>query len=691
MMMSNEYLDTMQAFFRNRPRLNDWQQQKADETKQSEVYYQAKPLQPQDQTRVNQKVERILDATTVLDQASEQAAQSTEMAITSLIGLGMIPVELVLSLGLGILGVKALEKSKNPFIGWAKYWSILGAGLITVFAIEGFSAIWGAQQETRASRIARRQTRQAELANPNRYALFTEEQKQIAAQKASHISNEAIEAEEKAKNAKTDGIGGAFHQLKTLVTDKNAHERDALLNEVDERLNKPAQAFSAQSEKDLKEDAALVSNITRTINDRSESYTENVENAFGTLAGGFTFVADPLLTFGLSALIQKTMGKDIGWQGKLGVFALLEIPLLLLGTRLERDGAKVARWKARQDIKNNPNSMLAVPDEDKASVQGIKDENFKPKGILDSFKQAFTLPFEFMKDHKAYQAWEKTEGIEEKKRRKALDQILLSPEQMQNAKRLQARTHEGFGITDEYSQDSEMMEASTDILQEVTGTIPQLAFFAPAAAIVAGHYVPLPRVKWLEKTAAAHGITRPLSEGKGWEPLLSEWRLDTIGKSAKAFAMKKAEPLITFLEKPEDEQKKVLEELQKKVDKLLEEKPFLKKFKQYGENLAKEGFTLISEMQMKPSAKAKDWTKWIQEASKYKTLRNTGIGVAGTVAVGGLAVLLGPILLINSVFTRWQKDSMRVGLMQADDAMKHPNFFKLDGQEKQNPQKPAVT
>ncbi len=696
MMMSNEYLDTMQEFFRNRPRLNNWQQQKADEAKQSEVYYQARPLTPQDQARVNQKVERILDATTVLDQASEQAAQSTEVAMASVIGLGTLPVQLGLSFGSFALAELVKNKTKNPLVGWSSYLAIIGAGLIPAFAVEGFSAIWGAQQETRASRIARRQTRQAELANPNRYALFTEEQKQIAAQKASHISNEAIEAEEKAKNAKTDGIGGAFHQLKTLVTDKNAHERDALLNKVDERLNKSAQAFSAQSEKDLKEDAALVSNITRTINDRSESYTENVENAFGTLALGFEALVALPLSLGIPYLLSKTrMGKEGGFLINLAsgvaTFCLLQIPLSFIGTALERDGAKVARWKARQDIKNNPNSMLAVPDQDKASVQGVKDENFKPKGILDSFKQAFTLPFEFMKDHKAYQAWEKTEGIEEKKRRKALDQILLSPEQMQNAKRLQARTHEGFGITDEYSQDSEMMEASTDILQEVTGTIPQLAFFAPAAAIVAGHYVPLPRVKWLEKTAAAHGITRPLSEGKGWEPLLSEWRLDTIGKSAKAFAMKKAEPLITFLEKPEDEQKKVLEELQKKVDKLLEEKPFLKKFKQYGENLAKEGFTLISEMQMKPSAKAKDWTKWIQEASKYKTLRNTGIGVAGTVAVGGLAVLLGPILLINSVFTRWQKDSMRVGLMQADDAMKHPNFFKLDGQEKQNPQKPAVT
>ena len=695
MMMSNEYLDTMQAFFRNRPRLNDWQQQKADETKQSEVYYQAKPLQPQDQTRVNQKVERILDATTVLDQASEQASQATEMAVGSVVGLGTLPVVMGLSLGSLFLAENALKKAKNPLLGLSKYLTILGAGVIPTLALTGFSAIWGAQQETRASRIARRQTRQAELANPNRYALFTEEQKQIAAQKASHISNEAIEAEEKAKNAKTDGIGGAFHQLKTLVTDKNAHERDALLNKVNERLNKPNQAFLPQSEKDLKEDAALVSNITRTINERSESYTENVENAYQALSLGFsTLVALPL-SLGISNLLSKTkILKEGDFLSKVlvgvGTFCLLQIPLSFIGTALERDGSKVARWKARQDIKNNPNSLLAVPDQDKASVQGVKDENFKPKGILDSFKQAFTLPFEFMKDHKAYQAWEKTEGIEEKKRRKALDQIQLSPEQMENAKRLQARTHEAFNLTDEYSQDSEMMEASTDTLKQIAGEIPQLAFFAPALAVTAGHYIPLPKVKWLEKTANTHGVEVPSSGTKKWEPLLSDWRLETMGKSAKAFAMKKAEPLITFLEKPEDELKKVLEELQKKVDKLLEEKPFLKKFKQYGENLANEGFTLISEMQMKHSEKAKDWTKWIQEASKYKTLRNTGIGVAGTVAVGGLAVLLGPILLINSVFTRWQKDSMRVGLMQADDAMKHPNFFKLDGQEKQRPPNPNV-
>jgi hypothetical protein len=677
MMMSNEYLDTMQAFFRNHPRLNDWQQQKADETKQSDVYYQAKPLQPKDQARVNQKVDRILDATTVLDQASEQAAQSTEMAVGSVMGLGMLPVVMGLSLGSLFLAENALKKAKNPLLGWSKYLTILGIGLIPTFAIQGFSAIWGAQQETRASRIARRQTRQNELANPNRYALFTEEQKQMAAQKADQIPNDEIEALEKFRNDKTNGFGGGLNQLKTLATDKQSHERDDLLNEVNDRLQKPAQAFSPQSEKDLKEDAALVSNITRTINDRSESYTENVENAYQTLSIGFsTLVALPL-SVGIAYLISKTkIAKEGGFlidlASGVGTFCLLQIPISFIGTALERDGSKVARWKARQDIKNDPNSMLAVPDEDKASVQGIKDENFKPKGIWDSFKQAFTLPFEFMKDHKAYQAWEKTEGIEEKKRRKALDQIQLSPEQLAEAKRLQARTHEGFGLTDEYSQDSEMMEASTDTLKQIAGEIPQLALMAPAAAIVAGHYVPLPRVKWLEKTADAHGITRPLSERKGWEPLLSEWRLDTIGKSFAAYARKK------------------LEEFERNLKQLLEEKSLLKPLKTYGKNLDTDFSKLIEEMGTDPLEKTGDWMKWIKEGSKYKTLRNTGIGVAGTVAVGGLAVLLGPVLLANSVFTRWQKDSMRVGLMQADDAMKHPNFFKLDGEEKQNPQKPAV-
>jgi hypothetical protein len=695
MMMSNEYLDTMQAFFRNRPRLNNWQQQKADEAKQSDAYYKAHPLTPQNQARINQKVERILNATTELDQASEQAAQSTEVAVGSVAGLVTLPVVMGLSLGSTSLALNALMNTKNRLMGLAKYWSILGAGVIPILALEGFSAIWGAQQETRASRIARRETRQGELANPNRYALFTEEQKQVALQNASHIPNEAIEAEEKAKNAKTDGIGGAFHQLKTLVTDKHSHERDDLLNEVNDRLNKPAQAFSPQSEKDLKEDAALVSNITRTINDRSESYTENVENAYGTLAMGFNAVVGLPLSIGLAHLFSKTkIGKEGGGMLQLASGAaslfLLNTPLLFIGNALERDGARVARWKTRQDMKNNPNSLLAVPDEDKASVRGIKDENFKPKGIWDSFKQAFTLPFEFMKDHKAYQAWDKTEGMEEKKRRKALDQIQLSPEQVEDAKRLQARTHEAFSLTDEYSQDSEMMEASTDTLKQVAAEIPQLALFAPAAAVVAGHYVPLPKVKWLEEAAKTHGVEVPKSDAKGWEPLLNDWRLETMGKSAQAFGMKKIEPITTFLAKPQAEQEETLEGFQKKLDKLLEEKPFLKPFKQYGENLAKDALKLTEEMGTTHAEKASQWTKWIQEGYKYKTLRNTGVGVVGTLAVGGLAVLLGPVLLVNSIFTRWQKDSMRVGLMQADDAMKHPNFFKLDGEEKRNPQKPSM-
>jgi hypothetical protein len=51
--------------------------------KPSKAYYKAHPLTPQDQARVNQKIERILGATTELDQASEQAAQSTEVAVGS--------------------------------------------------------------------------------------------------------------------------------------------------------------------------------------------------------------------------------------------------------------------------------------------------------------------------------------------------------------------------------------------------------------------------------------------------------------------------------------------------------------------------------------------------------------------------------------------------------------------------------
>ena len=671
MMMSNEYLDTMRAFFKNRPRLNDWQHQKADEAKQSEAYYQAHPLTPQDQVRINQKIERILDATTVLDQASEQAAQSTEMAVTSVLGLTTMPVQLGLSFGSLALGELVSRRTKNPLVGLANYFAILGAGLIPTFAIEGFSAIWGAQQETRASRIARRETRQAELANPNRYALFTEEQQRMAVEKVAQISNEAIEAEEKARDAKTDGLGGAFHQLKTLATDKKSHERDDLLNEVDERLSKPPQAFSQRSEKDLKEDAALVSNITRTINDRSESYTENIENAYSTLASGFSFVVAPLLTFGVSSLIKKTIGQDIGWAGKAGVFLLLEIPLLMFGTRLERDGAKVARWKARQDMKNNPNSLLAVPDQAKASVQGIKDEHFKPKGLWDSFKQAFTLPFEFAKDQKAYHAWEKTEGMEEKKRRKALDQIQLSPEQMEEAKRLQARTNEAFTLTDEYSQESEMMEASTDTLKEIVREIPTFALMAPAVAVIAGHYVPLPKVKWLEKTAKDLGVQRTASNGKTWEPLLSHWRLETIEKSLKS-------------EEFREKATRKLTNLATKLNTLLEEKPFLKPLKKYLDNVNQDLSKLNVKMQSLPPEQAKNVRKWLKEASNYKTLRNTAIGVGATTAVSGLAVLLGPGLLLNSLFTRWQKDSMRVGLMQADDAMKHPNFFKLDGEEDPN-------
>jgi hypothetical protein len=666
--MANDYLDSMCRFLKYRPQLDAWQQQEADEHAQKKAYYQQHPLSPQDDFRIKQKINRILEATTVMDEEAEEAAHATELTVGMAVPMALeVPADILSIGGSVLLAGLVVSKAQHKVMEFANGASLALVGiLMPLLTMEGLAAVWEAQQQMRASRIARRHAREEELANPNRYAIFTPQQLKSADAEAQKIPNHVVEEEDLKKKAPSKGFLGNLRQLKTLLKDPNKHEREAFFQEVSQRLKKNPQSLTPSSEVDLEEDQALIAGISTQINERSERYVENIENATETLAD-LVKLAAVYPTFLMGSKAHAWMHKALKGQkhnafttvlehsaGLLtGLAALIvfELPVTLIRLTLERKGAEIARWKAREDLEDDPSSVLPLSPQAKASVAHVNDQEVKGKSLGQTLWDAVTLPFTFVKDYHAYQKWTKGEGLEEEKRRLILDKTPLSPQQLEDAKRLQARTHEAFSLTDEYAaQDSEMMAANTEMMLSLVSQGELLLPGVLATGLVAGRYLPLPKNKWLEQKAKHYKI--PIQDTKKkWEPLLQNWRLDVLNaqcearqKQLSAWGEKKMDALTQFLES-----KRFLGFLGRD----------LKEAKTAGKSILAKDLELLDK---------------VGEALNHKILRKY---VLGSFVVGA-GILTLPFLLLNSVFTRLKKEAAEVGLMRANEAMKHPNFFRID-------------
>jgi nucleoside permease NupC len=91
-----------------------------------------------------------------------------------------------------------------------------------------------------------------------------------------------------------------------------------------------------------------------------------------------------------------------------------------------------------------------------------------------------------MKDNKEYQNYIKTEGVEQLKRHKVLDQIELSEEQLQQAKTLQKNVFKTFNKVDEKSQSySESVEAMGQLVMQGASTVGSLGAMGVSYAMLA--------------------------------------------------------------------------------------------------------------------------------------------------------------------------------------------------------------
>ena len=407
-----------------------------------------------------QKSKAILRAIDVMDEYSQKRAENAEVATESIIGYGG---SFAMSIGaiIGYLFRKnmTLLKLCSKFVknkkNVPKIAEIVAA---TIGGILGLTATsfplyaWAAKAETKASRKGRFEAMRKELNDPKIFATLNSEQETQL--------NENLLKLGKHKEEKNPfkGFKESWETVKELIVDSKKYKIQKIKfeNEIEKDKKLFDKELILEEIEDAKRDQQLMTKLVEKIDIASQDYAENAELATSTLITA---------TFGLSALftlLYEKIAQALKWKKSAvpaGLGGLLMMGASIWGARVQKEAARVGRFKIKQDLINNPEQLVYVSDEKTAQFKDLKIDSPNKKSFFKFMKEAW-------KNSREYDKWKKNEGAVEKNISKALENIELSDEQLKDAKRLQYNTFKTFNKVDEKSQKyAESIEALGQSIQ----------------------------------------------------------------------------------------------------------------------------------------------------------------------------------------------------------------------------------
>ncbi len=425
-----------------------------------------------------QRGKTLLRAIDIMDEYSQKRAEDTEIATENTVGWG---VDLAIFAG-GALGCylskfEVVQKFLSKFIGKGKsakdLTSITSSVIGIVVAIMAAFPLyaWASKIEVSASRRGRFEAMRKDLKNPNGFAILTPEQI-----KQAKIISQNIQIP-KEKDSLLD-FGSGFKSIKDMIKENEiykAQRREFEARLEDEKVHLNDKMTSEEVEK-AKKDQQLLTKLVEKLDIASQDYAENVELLTGTATVGLMALGSlfsALLSKVLNALKVKSASKiaSISWIASF----LSPIILSIFAAQIQKEAARVGRYKAKMELLKNPEQLVYVSDENANKISAFT-LNTKGKTSMIQFIK------DIWKDTQAYKQYKKNEASEEKKFYKALEQIKLSPEQLKDAQMLQRNTFKTFNKVDEKSQQyAESIEALGNAVN-----IPVMLISSSAGLLLAG-------------------------------------------------------------------------------------------------------------------------------------------------------------------------------------------------------------
>ena len=445
------------------PQYTEWKSQRDFQEAKRVKYLQENPNAVK-QADI-QKSKAILRAIDVMDEYSQRKAENAEVATESIVSTGL---ELAMMAGMGLaflaIQLKPLQNllkkySKNDkklAFMYTMASTVAGGMLGTVAAFPLYA--WAAKAEVKASRRGRFEAMKKELSDPKTFAVLNEEQEKQLAQNLKALQTQ------KEKKEIFKGFKESWEAVKGLAVDSKSYLKQRLEFETDLAKDKKHfdKELTPKEIEDAKKDQQLLTKLVEKIDIASQDYAENAELATSAVM---------TTVFGLGALFTLCYEK-IAKSLKLkttAVPAYLSIGAMLFSSifaaQIQKQASRVGRFKVKQELLKNPEQLVYVADEKTGEIKDVQINSQKKTGMFKFLKNAW-------KNNKEFEKWKKTQGVEEKKLSKAMENIELSDEQLKDAKRLQHNTFKTFNKIDENSQKyAESIEALGQAIQYPLGLI----------------------------------------------------------------------------------------------------------------------------------------------------------------------------------------------------------------------------
>jgi hypothetical protein len=255
---------------------------------------------------------------------------------------------------------------------------------------------WAAKKEIQASKKGRYEAMRKDLENPANFVVPTKEQEE----KITKIA-EGMPLEVEKRNART-----SFKDIKALLGDNKGYRayRAEFEKEITRDLDNFDKELTPEEVDKAKKDQQLLTKIIEKLDIASQDYAENTELATSTLTSIIMGLG------GLFTLFYNKIASKLNWRSSnlpMILSAAGVLGLSIFGASIQKQAARVGRFKAKQELLQNPEEFVYVSDEKAKNINDAEVKTKKNPNILKFFIEA-------AKNNREFNQWKKTQGAKEK-------------------------------------------------------------------------------------------------------------------------------------------------------------------------------------------------------------------------------------------------------------------------------------
>lgn len=472
-----EFFNSIQQVKANWLPYKKWEAEQENKEFQRQELHKKFPSSKEDLEKASHYGRTLIDSINIMDQYSINKAEDVELFTN----LGIEAVGLVLGSIGGICGALAQSNnkllkimSKNKHLRpLAPHLITIGAGIFPLIFMPYFF-IKAKYYEKETSRVARHESREAELKDPKHFVIYNNEQIEKAKLNAKEIPD-LPDKQKKSLNPITN-YHDAFKSIKEILKDHDEYKqkRDESAAKLKQKIQQAQNNnYTSDQLQDAKRDQDNLQRIIRKIETYSQNYLNNAELAMditlcSSTVGGY--ISGKILALTMKGLqkinlISKNSNFANAAQKTIPGISTLAVASITgaYAIKIQKEAARIGRYKAKQELLNDPNNFITYSDEQLNSVKNLKS-SIQKKSLLDKVSDSYKNILKIFEDYKEYNTYQKTTKKEEEKLDKALMEADVNPEQLKDAKSLQQNVFMTFEKMDEKAQRyTDDMEAATDI------------------------------------------------------------------------------------------------------------------------------------------------------------------------------------------------------------------------------------